>query len=94
MGRHPLYNTWKSMLHRCEVETDPKFRHYGARGISVCREWHDVAVFVAWIEANLGPRPESRSLDRIDNNGNYEPRNVRWATASEQNRNQRRSKAA
>lgn len=89
---HPLYNTWKSMVHRCHVASDPKFGNYGARGITVCPEWRDVRNFVAWIEANLGPRPKGKTLDRIDNDGNYEPGNVRWATGTEQNRNQRRSK--
>jgi len=95
LRRHPLYDTWKSMMHRCLVESDPKFRNYGGRGITVCAEWHDVRNFVAWIDANLGPRPKGMTLDRIDNeSGNYEPGNVRWATGSEQNLNQRRSRTA
>jgi len=90
---HPLYNTWKSMRHRCLSKSHPKFSHYGGRGITICPEWHDVTVFITWIEANLGPRPEGMTLDRTDNDGNYEPGNVRWATPSEQNLNQRRSRA-
>jgi len=90
LTRHPLYSIHNSMMQRCYSQTHAYFHCYGGRGITVCPEWHDPAAFIAWIEANLGPRPEGMTLDRIDNEtGNYEPGNVRWATWSEQRRNQR-----
>ena len=90
LADHPLYGIWRGILDRCENPRYRDYRHYGGRGIKVCAEWHDVAVFVAWVEANLGPRPEGTSLDRWpDNGGNYEPGNVRWATWKQQNNNRR-----
>ena len=94
-GRHPLYGTWKGMLARCENPESPGYRRYGGRGIEVYPGWHDVRAFIADIEAEIGPRPAGKhpsgvplySLDRIDNNGNYEPGNVRWATAVVQQAN-------
>ena len=83
------------MLARCEDPESRSYRNYGRRGITVCPEWHDVAVFIAWIEANLGPRPVGMTLDRWpDNDGNYEPGNVRWATWPEQHANKRRVQIA
>lgn len=80
------WNAWHDMLRRC---TDPKhksYRNYGARGISVCRRWLNFDHFIA----DMGDRPSpSYSVDRINNDGNYEPANCRWATASMQRRNQR-----
>lgn len=90
MRDHPLYDTWCSMMRRCHSERSTNFGDYGGRGITVCPEWHDVSVFIAWIEVNLGPRPEGMTLDRINNEtGNYEPGNVRWATQKEQCSNRR-----
>jgi hypothetical protein len=89
MKSHKLYDTWKQMLYRCEAPAHKDYPNYGGRGISVCKSWHDVQAFIGWIEGHLGPRPDRRSLDRIDNDGNYEPGNVRWATPAEQRRNQR-----
>lgn len=78
MSRHPLYSTWVNIIDRCENPHAQRYRDYGGRGIAVCREWHDVRVFIAYIERELGPRPSGTSLDRIRNNGNYEPDNIRW----------------
>lgn len=88
---HPLYVTWYDMVQRCGKESDPGYRWYGARGIEVCERWHDVQLFVEDIERDLGSRPEGMTLDRVDNDGNYEPGNVRWATRSQQIANRRPS---
>jgi hypothetical protein len=86
---HPLYPTWRNIVSRCENPADKAYPRYGGRGISILPEWRDVAVFITWIEGNLGPRPEGMTLDRWpDNNGNYEPGNVRWADAKQQRANQ------
>jgi hypothetical protein len=84
LSKHLLFNTWRRMVDRCENPAHPAYHRYGGRGISVCAGWHDVAVFIADIERVLGPRPDGRTLDRIDNDRNYEPGNVRWATPKEQ----------
>jgi len=83
----PEYNTWILMKRRCFDKRIPKYQNYGGRGIAVCDEW--VASFEAFL-SHVGPRPSpDHSIDRIDNNGNYEPGNVRWATAAQQSRNMR-----
>jgi hypothetical protein len=85
------------MLRRCENPAAHNYHLYGGRGIRVHGPWHDLATFIADIEAEIGPQPEGRhpsgvplyTFDRIDNDGHYEPGNVRWATAKEQVANRR-----
>jgi len=89
LSKGPNYTRHRHLMQRCYDPESPGFKYYGARGIGVCDEWHDPAAFCAWIDANLGPCPKGYSLDRINNDGNYEPGNVRWATQSEQNFNRR-----
>lgn len=88
---HPLYQTWKGMMQRCYNPRANQYKDWGGRGIAVCERWRDTAVFIADITELLGPRPEGMSMDRIDNDGNYEPGNVRWATRLQQTHNRRRS---
>lgn len=76
---HPLYGVWCSMRSRCFCETDHAFKNYGARGISVCQEWiNDFLAFKNWCLFN-GWR-KGLQLDRVDNNGNYQPDNCRFVT--------------
>ena len=84
MADHPLYGTWKGMIARCENPQHMAYENYGGRGITVCEPWHDPQVFIEDITRILGPRPEGCTLDRADNDGNYEPDNVRWADAAMQ----------
>lgn len=84
--KHPLYGTWINMRYRCRPDTRDA-RHYADRGITVCQEWQDdFWAFVSY----MGERPPGMELDRIDNDGNYEPGNVRWATRQQQVSNRRR----
>ncbi len=85
-SRTPEYKAWQSMIQRCTNPKNHAYARYGGRGITVCDRW--LAGFDAFL-ADMGPRPEGHSLDRVDVNGNYEPRNCRWATLSEQNANVR-----
>lgn len=81
------YNIWRGIIKRCTVPTHRAWKSYGGRGITVCERW--LSSFENF-RADMGPRPSpTHSLDRKDNNGNYEPGNCRWATAKEQLNNTR-----
>lgn len=79
------YVTWQAMLARCNRPQHPSYPNYGGRGIHVCERWSSFQSFVA----DMGIRPPNTSIDRINNDGNYEPGNCRWATQKEQTRNTR-----
>lgn len=82
------YAVWVGMIARCERSETDSFQMYGGRGISVCPRWkHSFLKF----QKDMGPRPKGMSIDRIDTNGNYEPKNCRWATPKQQSRNTRRN---
>ena len=84
----PTYNSWYNMKTRCQNPNYPDYEYYGGRGIKVCERWQDFENFLA----DMGEKPEGLTLDRIDNDGDYEPDNCRWATMKEQIQNRRNLK--
>lgn len=90
MFEHRLYVTFTNILQRCYNKNHPGYRYYGARGVRVCDRWQAEDGFVKFLE-DMGEKPSDKhSIDRIDNDGDYEPSNCRWATQSEQLLNQRK----
>jgi len=96
--QHPLYTLWVNMRERCHNPNNPKYIDYGVRGIEVHLPWRDsFETFIADLFSTAGDRPPNIqgykrywSIDRIDNNGNYEPGNIKWSTPIEQKANQRK----
>lgn len=84
----PTYHSWHTMMQRCTNTNATGYKHYGGRGIKVHPDWLDFKNFLA----DMGARPKNKTLDRIDNDGNYEPDNCRWATKVQQRVNQRTQK--
>ncbi|MGA1849495.1 hypothetical protein VH570_01490 [Sphingobium sp. HT1-2] len=82
------YNSWHGARYRCTSEKSPAWENYGGRGIQMCPQW--IASFEQFL-ADMGERPEGKELDRINNDGNYEPGNCRWATPLENNNNKFRA---
>lgn len=89
MSEHPMYNVYRSMINRCYDKKNSQYINYGQKGITVCDRW--LASFDNFLE-DMGVRPDCYSIDRIDNNGNYEKENCRWATNKQQCRNTSRNK--
>jgi hypothetical protein len=84
-----LYRMWHGMMSRCYKKGHESWRNYGGRGITVCREWHDFLIFKEWA-TEAGYRP-GLSIERMENDGNYEPGNCKWETHVRQCRNTRKT---
>ena len=89
MDGTPTYKSWIGTKTRCYKPDDSHYKDYGGRGIRVCTRWKNS--FENFLE-DMGKRPEGKTLDRIDNDGNYTPDNCKWSTPKEQSRNQRTNK--
>jgi hypothetical protein len=88
-----LYNLWRNIKQKCYDANSISYKNYGGRGINMYREWiDDYPTFEKWVVENLGHRLEGYSLDRINNNGNYEPGNLRWVDRSAQENNSRKTR--
>lgn len=88
-GNHKdkIYNTWSMMKQRCKNKNNTSYKHYGGRGISYCEEWNSFESFKNWALSN--GYEDSLEIDRIDNNGNYEPSNCRFVNRSINTQNTR-----
>ena len=86
LSRHPLRNIWKNIVSRCTNENDKDYHYYGGRGIKICKRWLKLENFIK----DITKRPSKKhTIDRINVNRGYSPKNVRWATWKEQHANRR-----
>ncbi len=93
MKQSYIYVLWCNLKRKCYSIKHPRYSDWGGRGIRIHEPWiHEYVLFESWISQNLGPRPDGMSLDRKDNDGHYEPGNLQWTTAMDQNRNRRDSR--
>ena len=82
------YNSWRTMIQRCTNPSATGYENYGGRGIKICKQWLGEDGFKCFL-IDMGRRPRNTTLDRIENNGDYEPNNCKWSTHLEQTRNRR-----
>jgi hypothetical protein len=88
MSKHPLYSYYSGMMKRCYGNHEHWIKHYQSRGISVCDEWrNNPKAFIDHIQLLPGCWKKGLEIDRKDNDGNYKPGNIRWATRKEQMNN-------
>jgi len=87
MSNTSTYSTWKHMKTRCQCPGNDRYYDYGGRGIKVCTRWLRFENFLS----DMGERPDGKTIDRLDNNGDYEPSNCLWGSPKEQQRNTRRN---
>lgn len=96
-GNKRIFDIWNNMIQRCKNDKNPNYKNYGGRGIKVCGEWQNPEKFIKWAyengyeEKNKTDRKNVLSIERINVNGNYEPRNCKWIPFSEQGKNKRYS---
>jgi len=84
------YNRWSGIKQRCFYQKHNRYKWYGGRGVTMHAPWvHDFACYWADVLAEIGPCPEGMSIDRINNDGNYEPGNIRWASSRQQRLNRK-----
>lgn len=86
-SKSTTYNTWRAMIERCNRKGNSHYKHYGERGITVCKDWLKYENFLR----DMGTRPDGLSIERVNNDLGYSKENCRWATAVEQSRNTTRS---
>lgn len=92
LSKLPEYSNWANMSYRCSYPKNPRYEHYGGRGIKVCARWRGKDGFANFLE-DMGRKPTpNHSIERLDNNKNYKPSNCRWGTPHEQALNKRMSK--
>lgn len=91
ISKHQFYGSWCSMMGRCYREKNNRYHNYGGRGITVCDEWKISSNFIKWCDS-FGDMPKGTQIDRIDNDGNYEPSNCRLVTPKENARNRSTTK--